>query len=459
MLDKQKYEQVLFEKTVEIEQPKKKEMWAYAFGSFGIFSVWTLIGAFLTFYYTDVAGLAAGTVGTLMLLARLFDGITDLGMGTLVDRTKSKYGKARPWLLWMSIPLGVTTVLLFSVPNISMSGKVVYAYVTYILFILLYTAVSIPYKTLLGVMTQHQHSRSLSNIYSAIFIMTGTMIVMTLTQPLAASFGWSTLAALFAVVTVVALYITFRSVKERTTTSSTKEAKLGVKEGFRNLFKNKYWVIITAFCVTFYATIGLTQGAGIYYAAWILGDISYYPLIGLAISAPMLIGLLFLGPFVAKYGKRNVVIIGASVAIIGQVIKWMNPTDLTTFLIGTVLAALGAMPAIALIFAMINDTIEYGEYKTGLRTEGLVNSGASFGIKVGTGIGLALIGWLLGVGGYIGGGATEQSDLAIQMILALNIAIPLVLTIVQLLLLLLFKMDKEYPMILAELQKRKGLIK
>lgn len=231
------------------------------------------------------------------------------------------------------------------------------------------------------------------------------MIVMTLTQPVAASLGWTALAAIYGFITVLCLFITFRFVKERAVSASVHhEENLGIKKSLKSLFNNKYWIIVTAFCVTFYATIGLTQGAGLYYAAWILGDINLFPIIGLALSGPMIIGLFFIGPLVAKIGKRNVAMLGAAVFIVGQIVKGIDPTNLTTFLIGTVIAGLGAMPAIALVFAMINDTIEYGEYKTGLRTEGLVNSGASFGIKIGTGIGLALIGWLLGIGGYLGGG-------------------------------------------------------
>ncbi|NEY74165.1 MFS transporter [Bacillus mesophilus] len=430
-------------------------MVAYGFGSFGVFSVWALIGAFLTYYYTDVAGIGAGVVGTLMLITRLFDGITDLGMGSIVDKTKSKHGKARPWLLWMSIPLAISTVLLFSVPDLSTNAKVIYAYVTYILFILFYTAVSIPYKTLLGVMTQDQNSRSISNIYTGIFIMVGTLIVMTLTQPLAASIGWTGLATLFAVVTVAAILTTFKSVKERAVVSpSQQEKELTFFNSLGSLFKNKYWVIITCICIIFYATTALTQGAGLYYAQYVLGDIGYFPLIGLAIAGPMVIGMFFLGPIVRRFGKRNVVLFGSFLYIVGQIVKMIDPTNLTSFLIGTVLASLGAMPVLALLFAMINDTIEYGEYKTGLRTEGLVNSGASFGIKVGTGLGLALIGWLLAFGNYAPG-ADEQSALATQMIYALNIYVPLGLAIVQVILVYMFKLDKEYPEILAQLQKRK----
>jgi glycoside/pentoside/hexuronide:cation symporter, GPH family len=439
---------------LDLEKPGKREMWSYGIGSFGIFSVTTLISSFLTFYYTDVVGLAGGLVGTMMMVARLFDGITDVWMGSIVDGTKSRHGKARPWLLWMSVPLGITIVALFSVPDLGLTGKVAYAYITYMLFILLYTAVSIPYKTLLGVMTQHQHSRSLSNIYSTIFTMTGTLIVMTFTQPLSKLIGWTGLASFYGILSVVTLYITFRSVKERVGTTAEGAEKIPFSTGFKALLKNKYWIIITIFCVTFYTTICLVQGAGLYYAQWVIGDINKFPIIGLTLTAPMILGLFFIGPLVARYGKRNVAIIGAFIAIIGQIIKWVDPSNLPVFLVGSAIAGFGVMPTLGLIIAMVNDTVEYGEYKTGLRTEGLVNSAASFGMKFGTGLGLALVGWLLGIGGYVGG-AAEQPELAISMIKAVNIQIPLVLAVIQIILMLMFKIDKEYPAIVKELQRRK----
>ena len=437
---------------LDLSEPQRREMWAYGVGSFGIFAVTTLIGAFLTFYYTDVAGIAAGTVGTLMLAARLFDGITDIAMGSVVDRTKSKHGKARAWILWVSGPMAISIVLLFMVPDISPGGKVLYAYTTYILFILLYTAVAIPYKTLLGVMTQHQHSRSLSNIYAAIFIMLGNLIVMTLTQPLTDTIGWEMLAVLYAGVSLASLAVTFLFVRERVTAPMA-HSKVPLKVSYKALAKNKYWFIVTGFAVTFYATIGLTQGSALYYAAYVFGKASYYPLIGLAISLPMLVGLFFLGPVVKKFGKRNVVMYGACLFIIGQIVRIVEPASLLPFLAGCALGGLGAMPALALIFAMINDTVEYGEWKTGIRTEGLVNSGASFGIKVGSGIGVALIGWMLAFGGYIGG-AAEQSALAIDMIKVMNLHIPLGLAVLQVIFMLMLNIDKEYDSILHDLQER-----
>ncbi|TKC19078.1 MFS transporter [Robertmurraya kyonggiensis] len=451
-----KQEDIRIYESPEIEQPKLKELWSYGLGSFGVYAISTWIGAFLTYYYTDNVGLAAATVGTLMLVARLFDGITDVGMGYIVDRTKSKYGKARPWLLWISVPFAVTTVLLFSVPDISYTGKLVYAYTTYFLFIIFITMIMIPYKTLMGVMTQHQHSRSLANIYTAIFTMVGNLIVMTLTQPLVSIIGWTNLSILYGVLSIITLFVTFRLVQERVGLQGEMSLTVPLKQGLSALFKNKYWWIITSYSVTFNATIALTQGAVLYYSQYILGDINYYPLVGLAISAPMLIGLFFVGPLVKRFGKRQVTMAGCLLFMLGGIIRMIDPTNLTTFLLGSAIGGFGAMPGLALTVAMVNDTVEYGEWQFKLRTEGLINSAASFGIKVGSGIGMGLIGWLLAFGGYIGGVA-EQTPLANQMIMVLNLYIPVALVIIQLILLYFFKIDRIYPVILSDLQKRKSL--
>lgn len=437
-----------------LEKPKKKEIWSYGIGSFGLNSSFTLTSSFLTYYYTDSVGITAAAVGTLMLIARLFDGVTDLAMGTVVDKTKTKHGKARPWILWMALPLGISILSLFSVPNVGESGKIVYAYTTYLFFILLYTMVAIPYKTLLALMTQDQLSRSLSNINSAIWFMFGTLLVMTLTQPIASRFGWLTLAVLYACITAIPLLITYLNVKERVTTPVYGDSKVSLKTGALALLKNQYWIIITIVCVLFYIILGLVQGGGLYYARWVLGNEDYFPLIGLALTGPMILGLFFMGPLVKKFGKKNVMIAGWFVALVGQLIKMYDMSDLTAFLIGSALAGLGAMPSLGLIVAMINDTVEYGEYKTGIRTEGMLNSGASFGAKVGTGLGLGIIGWSLSYGGYISQ-ASVQTEQAIAMIKAINIHLPIVFGVILVTLLFFFKVDKLYPQIVAELQKRK----
>ncbi|WP_246944895.1 MFS transporter [Bacillus pinisoli] len=452
--------QQVYSSTSRVETPGHKEMLNYGLGFFGVILVWTLVGTFLTFYYTDVAGIAAGVVGTLMLVARLFDGVTDIGMGTLVDRTKSKHGKARPWILWMGIPLGITTILLFSVPDIGYTGKIVYAYVTYILLIIVYTAVSIPFKTLLGLMTQAPYGRSVLNIYTGVFTMLSTLTIMIFAQPVASAIGgkagWTTVAVISGVIIMITSYLTFRSTKERVSAASnqTNNQVIPLKTGLKALFNNKYWRIITLYCVIAYTLNALLAGAGLYYTTYILGNAAYFSLVGLLLFLPTIICFFFMAKLVGKFGKRNIALIVSIIGILGPIVKLMDPSSATIFLIGTAIQGFGLIPIIVFLYAMINDTAEYGEWKYGVRTEGLVNSAASFGMKVGAGLGGALIGWLLAFGGYVGG-IEEQSESAKTMILSLNIYIPFALAILQTVLMWMYKLDKQYPQILVELNQRR----
>ncbi|SEM11237.1 glycoside/pentoside/hexuronide:cation symporter, GPH family [Mesobacillus persicus] len=445
---------------VQVERPGHKEMVNYGLGFFGVILTWTLVGTFLTYYYTDVAGISAGVVGTLMLVARLFDGVTDIGMGTLVDRTKSKHGKARPWLLWMGVPLGLATILLFSVPDIGTSGKIVYAYVTYILVILVYTAISIPFKTLLGLMTQEPQGRSILNIYTGIFTMLATLSIMILAQPVASAIGgktgWTVVAAFSGVTIMVTSYLAFRSTKERVGQGSAALNKeiVPLKIGLKALFTNKYWLIMTLYCVITYTLNALVTGAGLYYTTYILGNAAYFSIASLLLFLPSMIGFFFAAKLTDKFGKRNIALIVSIIGIFGPIIKLIDLTSLPIFLTGTVVQGFGLVPTIMFLYAMINDTAEYGEWKFGFRTQGLVNSAASFGMKVGAGLGGALIGWLLAFGGYVGA-AEEQTPAATSMIIVLNIYLPLGLAVLQAILMSMYKLDKLYPQILADLHKRK----
>ncbi|MFY4675179.1 MFS transporter [Bacillus anthracis] len=319
------------------------------------------------------------------------------------------------------------------------------------IFVIAYTAVSIPYKILLGLMTRHQNSRSLSNIYSSILTLSGTLFVVILTQPISKVIGWPALVSIYALLSMITIYITFYSTKERVGTSLPHEEKISISMGVKALFKNKYWLILTAYGFTYFAMHGVITGVSLYYATWILKDTDVFPLLGLA----MVIGVFIVMGIVSRIGKRNTVLIGNILIIISSLVKMLNPYDLTTFVIGTIITGIGFAPTSALLFAMTSDTADYGEFKTGQRNIGLVNSGLSFGIKIGSGLGLALIGWLLGYGGYVGE-ATKQTSLALEMIIALSIYIPIVFAIVSILFLAQFNLDKKYSKILAELQKRKS---
>lgn len=445
---------------VHKEVPARKEMIHYGLGFFGIILVWTMVGSFLTFYYTDIVGISAGVVGTLMLIVRVFDGVTDLGMGTVVDRTKSKHGKARPWVLWMAIPFGVTSVLLFAVPDVSMTYKIVYAYISYIALIICYTAISIPYKTLLGLMTQDQQGRSLLNIYTGVFTMLATLSVMILTEPIASaiggSIGWTVVAGILGLTTVITSNIAFRSTKERIQKkpSLEKKEKTAFKIEFKALITNKYWIIISLYCVISYIFQALLSSAGLYYATYVFSNTSLFSIFALALFVPTIVSFFFIARLVNKFGKRNVALVAVIIGVVGGLVKLIDPTNVTIYIIGSIIQGFGLIPTITVLYAMINDTAEFTEWKLGIRIEGLINSGASFGMKLGAGIGGAIIGWLLAFGGYAAG-IPEQTASATQMIYALNIHIPLLLGIGQVILLWMYRLDHHYTTIVQDIHDRK----
>lgn len=441
-----------------IQVPERKEMLNYGLGFFGIILVWTMVGSFLSFYYTDIVGISAGAVGTMMLVVRVFDGVTDIGMGSVVDRTKSKHGKARPWILWMAIPFGISIFLLFSVPDISATNKLIFAYVSYIGLILCYTAISVPYKTLLGLMTQNQKGRSLINIYTGVFTMLGTLLVMILAEPIASAIGgrlgWTIVAGVLGLTTILTSIIAFRSTKERVRKSpGTVKEKKPFKIEFKAVITNKYWVIITLYCVVAYLFQALLQGAALYYATYVFGNTSLFSIMALALFLPTIVSFLFINRLVERFGKRNVALVAVIIGVFGGIIKLIDPTDFTIFITGSVVQGFGIIPTITVLYAMINDTAEFTEWKSKIRVEGLINSGASFGMKVGTGIGGGLIGWLLAFGGYAAGVA-NQTALATNMIYALNIHIPLILGIIKIILLFMYKLDGKYTSIVEELHNR-----
>lgn len=440
-----------------------KEKLGYGFGDLASNLIFSAIGMFLLFYYTDVVGAPAAAVGTIILVSRLLDGFTDIGMGALVDKTKSKHGKARPWLLWMAIPYAAAAIMLFSVPNLGSVATLVYIAITYNLIHIIYTAINIPYGVLNSLITQDQYQRSQLNIFRMFMALTGAVIIMYFTFPMVealggGSQGWQFAFGIIAVISAILFLITFLATKERVKPAADDSGEapqpISLKVGFKALMKNKYWAIMLGFAVVTYTAMGLGQGINVYYAQYILGDTALVGPLGLANLFPMMIGILLVAPIIKKFGKRNTIIGGLLLGAAGTPIIMIDPSNWTLVLIGSIIRGIGMAPLIASIFAMLADTIEYGEWKSGVRTEGLVYSAGSFGTKVGLGLGAAMMGWALSFGGYVGG-AAEQSASAMTTLTALFVYAPLVLAVIQIIFLWFYKLDKEYPKILEDLQERK----
>lgn len=439
---------------------------SYACGDLANNIIFSSMSAFLVFYYTDVVKVNAAAIGSIMLLSRLLDGISDVVMGFFVDRTKSKHGKARPWLLRMSIPFAIASVLLFSVPEMAEKAQLIYIFITYNIVCTIYTAINIPYGVLSSLMTQDQYERSVLNIFRMIFAILGNIGITMLTLPVVTALGggrkaWSMAYLIFGIIATILFLISFFFTKERVGNESLDGEKLKdnipVMVGIKGLFKNKYWLILTAYGLTNGIILSIALGVNVYYGQYILGNANLVGTLTFAFMLPMICSLFFIAPFIKKFGKRNSSIGGLLITIVGYLIILFNPTNVTMVLVGCVIRGIGTAPGMGVNFAMIADSVEYGEWKTGNRTEGLIFSAQSFGGKAGSGLGGALIGWVLAMGGYVGGVAT-QSQAAISSIKILFIIIPIVCIIIQLLLLIPYKLDKEYPQILAELNERKGIV-
>lgn len=221
---------------------------AYGCGDAACNVVWGAMSAWLMYYYTNVAHVSALSIGTIMLLSRIIDGFTDIIMGIIVDKTKSKHGKARPWLLRMAIPFAIATVAMFSVPESDNTIKLIYIFVTYNLVNTFYTGINVPYGALSSLMTQDQYERSLLNIYRIVFAQIANFIVASMTMPLIQALGgtrysWSLAYAIFTAVAVGLFVINFIGTKEVVGEDASKREDVPVKVGLKALITNKYWII------------------------------------------------------------------------------------------------------------------------------------------------------------------------------------------------------------------------
>ena len=450
---------------MEATQNKKigfREKISYACGDAANNVVFGSMGAFLTFYYTDIVKLNALTIGSIMLISRVLDGFVDILMGIIIDKTKSKYGKARPWLLRMCIPFAISAVLMFSVPDMSQYWQYVYIFVTYNIVNIIYTSINLPYGVLTSLMTQDQYERSVITIFRMIFSVIANIGISMLTLPVVGMFGndrkaWSLTYALFGAVAVVLFLITFFNTKERVGGDAGEVKKeVPVKVGLKALFKNRYWGICTVTGLIGGINLTIMLGVNVYYAQCVLGNPGLVGLLTFGIMIPALVGFFVLAPFVKKFGKRNVVLAGLIIMAAGFLITLADPTNLTVVMAGAILRGIGFTPVQGLGFAMLADTVEYGEWKAGVRTEGLIYSAQSFGGKAGAGFGSGIIGWVLGMGGYVGGAAVQSAS-AIVAIKALFIFIPLVCIVAMFACFIPYKLDKEYPQILEDIEKRRNI--
>lgn len=445
-----------------VEKISLKEKISYGCGDLASNLILALTSTLIVYFYSNVVGIAMGTVATIMLISRIFDGLTDIGMGIIVDKVNSKHGKARSWILWLAIPFSLSAILLIAIPaGLPMNAKVVYAFVTYnLVTTVLYTAINIPYGLLNSLMTRDQYQRSVVNIFRMTMAQVGSLVITSVTLPFINSLGgkqdaWIKVTIVYAIITTILFFVCFRNTKERVTMTSGAAAKDNIPLGVsvKVLLKNNYWLLLVLVWVVMMLGISLSGTVSTYYAQYIIGNNNYMSAFNAASTVPMLVGIPLMTPLIKKWGKRNIAMIGSLIGAAGCTLMLLAPANVTVLIIGNVIQGIGRASISGTIFAMVADTIEYGEWKTGVRVQALLYSATTFGSKVGVGVGSAVAGYVLQ---YVGFNAAmaQQNAAVIGALKGMYIVVPIVIGILEAVCFYFYKLDKSYDQIIADLQLR-----
>lgn len=439
-----------------------RERLSYGVGDIGANMIFVPITTFLMFYLTEIVGIGAAIAGTLLLLGRLMDGTLDLIIGTLIDKTSSRWGKARPWLLVSAPFVVVAFLLLFNVPDgLDMRGKEIYAFVFYFLCLGVgFVASNLAYHTLLSVITSNSRMRvSLTVIRTACALVSG-LVVSTITIPVVASFGggqqgWTVTVFIYGGIAIVTLLAVFFGTKERV--RPVREEKSSSRPPVRRLivivFRNPFFLLGFAFFFSVYLLSGASS-AGVYYASDVLGDSRLFGFLSMAQLAPIIVGIWFMPRVIARFGKRVPILIGVVVILIGAGITFIDPTSLSLIVAGTLLKGIGGIPAMAAMFALIADIVDYGEWKSGVRVDGMTYGAATAGQNFGAGLGAALVGWVLAAGHYQAG-STSQPASAIGAEVFLYLGLPVIVALAQGVIIFFLNIDKHMPVMQRDLAARR----
>jgi GPH family glycoside/pentoside/hexuronide:cation symporter len=443
-----------------------REKISYGLGDTTCNIVIGLTTTLLTLFYTDYMGISPVIIGTIILVSRIFDGISDITMGIIVEKTHSKYGKARPWLLWMAAPFAISGIALFLVPaKANDMIKAIYIFVTYnLVTTVVYTAVNLPYGALVTMMTRDQHERTVTNVLRMVLSPIGRIMITAFTLPLVEKLGntqtsWIIVTTIFCLFGMILLFICFANTKERVYIEAAQK-KVPVKTGFSALIHNKYWLM----SLSLWGILAFHQTAtGIvlpYYCKYIFGNQNYLSTIYTAEQVAMMAGILIIPLFVQRFGKRNFALIGSFLVITGHLLFLIDTNSYPLLLISSTIKGLGEAPLFGLIFSFIADSVEYGQWKTHVRQEGMIFSAASVGSKLGAGLTSLTVGWILGLAGYIASdaseGIVEQPQRALLAISNIWNFSPFIIWGMAIILLLFYKLDKQYPSIMNELEERES---
>lgn len=402
---------------------KLKEKIGYGFGDMASSMFWKLFGAYLMIFYTDIFGLPAAVVGTMFLVTRVWDSMFDPIVGIVADRTNSKWGKFRPYLLYLALPFGIIGILTFYTPDLGYAGKVVYAYVTYSLMMMVYSGINVPYASLLGVMSSNPHERSTLSTFRMMFAYLGSFVALLLFMPMVNSFsnnsndlndqqfGWTMAASVIAIMCTILFLLCFSWTKERVKPINSQKTSL--KDDLKDLFRNKPWWILFGSGVSTLIFNSIRDGAAVYYFKYFILEDGYeqldifgIPMVlsGLYLSLGQIfniVGVVLAAPVSNRIGKKKTFALSMILATVLSIIFfWFDRDDIRLIFAFQCLISICAGSIFPLLWSMYADCADYSELNSGNRATGLIFSASSMSQKFGWAIGTAVTGWLLAFFGF-----------------------------------------------------------
>ena len=431
-----------------------KTLSSYASGSLGNNIIFSLINSYLLIFLTDNFGVGAAAVGTLFLVARIIDGITDPIMGVIVDNTNTKIGKSRPYLFATPIFISLTTIMCFSTPNLSYSNKIIWIYVAYILWGISFTAMDIPYWSLSANITRSSEGKTKIVTSARTIAYVGGFIISTLTIPLVSVLkSWTKVAIIYSLLASIFIWITAFGTKEITTTATTKKKE---KQGFKqfiNLLKtNKPLRIVLLSMLVLELSGSIKNTISIYYINYNFNAEMMIPVVtSIGLVASILGGLI--SPYLTKkLGKRNTALLGLFVSASGSLLVFLlSYSSLYLMIAVNFIAGIFDGAGYITLTSMVADCVEYGEWKTGTRSEGMIFSLNIFKSKISNAIGGSLCGYILA---YIGYKANlVQSTFTLKGIHIIQTLIPCIIIMISFLLLRRYNLSEaEYDAIVDDLK-------
>ncbi len=417
-----------------------KEKVGYGLGDAASSMFWKIFGMYLLFFYTDIFGIEAGIVGTMFLVTRVWDSLFDPVVGVLCDRTETRWGKFRPYLLLVAIPFGILGTLTFTTPALGYTGKVIYAYVTYSLMMMVYSLINVPYASLLGVLSANPAERTALSSYRMIFAFLGSILALVLIEPLVAWYGnhgenlqrgWMLAALTYAVIAVAFFLCTFSWTRERV--RPLKESRNPLREDVKDLLGNKPWWILLAAGIAALVFNSIRDGAAVYYFKYyaVAPDTFHLGSTGSALSlttlylvlgqAANIAGILLVTPVAGRIGKKRTFLVAMLLAALFSVaFYFLDKSQIMMMLVLQVLISAAAGSIFPLLWSMYADIADYSEWATGRRATGLIFSSSSMSQKFGWSIGGALTGWLLALFGFRANvEQTTQAQEGIRLMLSL----------------------------------------